>query len=419
MRAWNNYTNEIKNYVEGKIQTAEFSRIVDVQPRVARAFRQRYKVRGESIFIHGNTGKIKPRKKFISVKKKILDVFYNTRNDFNENPFEDVTFRQFSEHLEENGIFISETALKNLLKSTGYESPESCHAAHEKHKKRFLMEQEGELVQGDGSSYDWFGDGKKNCIQGFLDDATGIPVGLYMTENECELGYNEAFYRMGMNHGIPVAAYLDGSSIFFINQKPVSKDEFQEEKLTHFGSSMKELGVQMIRAGSPQAKGKIERFWRTLKYRLPVEFKLHSIRTVKEANEYLQNVFIPKYAKRFGRKPKSDISMFVTVEENVLRKILRNRYTVIADKNGYFTLMGYRFICRELKNQKINIYASVRDGIYASPLSKDERHELILSEEDSSGSMPQVLQNLINEFFMKDAKNPLLKNYYAVDADIA
>ena len=72
MRAWNNYTNEIKNYVEGKIQTAEFARIVDVQPRVARAFRQRYKVRGESIFIHGNTGKIKPRKKFISVKKMLL-----------------------------------------------------------------------------------------------------------------------------------------------------------------------------------------------------------------------------------------------------------------------------------------------------------------------------------------------------------
>ena len=420
MKNWNNYKNEINDYISGRIQTKEFADNVGVQPRVARAFKQRYKSREQTIYIHGNTGKCKPRKAYIILKKQVLDIFFNTRNRNGRNPFEHTTYRNFLDFLaDEKHIFVKETWLKKILKQAGYISPETCRAAREKHKGRFRKDQFGELVQGDGTSFDWFGDGRKRCIQGFIDDATGIPVGLYMTENECLLGYNEAFMQMAEKYGIPASLYLDGASVFFVNQKPVSKDEYQEKKLTQFGSAMEKLGVEMIRAKSPQAKGKVERFWRTLKYRLVSDFLYHNIDNVKDANIYLREKFIPKMTAKFGRKPKVDIPMFVRAETDVLRKIMRVRYHSITDAAGVFTILGYKFVCPELKNRHINIYASERDGIYVSPANKDIRHDITLAEGDSSGAMPQVMKNLIDEFFLKDTKSPFREVYYDVDADIA
>lgn len=419
MKEWNKYKKEINDYFTGKLQTKDIVKLMGVQSRVVRAFKQKYKQRGEVVFIHGNKGKLKPRLKYKELENKVLDIFFNTRNKKNVNPYKEVTYRYFSEILLEKNIKVSETWLKKILKSNNYISPQSCEFNKNEHKNRFVREQFGELVQADGTFYDWFGDNKLRCIQGFIDDSTGMPLSLYMTDNECLLGYNEAFYQMSEKYGLPAATLVDGASVFFVNQKNVSKDEFQEKKITQFGKEMETLGVELLRAYSPQSKGKVERFWRTLKGRLVTDFLLNNIDNVTDANKYLKDIFLPKIQKRFGRKPKCNISMFVSVSDDVLKNTLRSCYKGKTDAKGYFTILGYKFICKELKNQNINIFASERDGIYISPINKDIRYDIILAEGDSSGSMPQVMKNLIDEFFLKDTKSSFGEVYYDLDANIA
>lgn len=86
------------------------------------------------------------------------------------------------------------------------------------HLFRERKEHTGELVQADGTPFDWFKNEKNYCIQGFVDDANGYPTGLYMTKNECLTGYVEAFRNMAVSEGIPMAIYPDKASIFFVNQ---------------------------------------------------------------------------------------------------------------------------------------------------------------------------------------------------------
>ena len=131
--------------------------------------------------------------------------------------------------------------MKSILNSQGYYTCIKHKVKKERRAHLFRERKEhfGELVQADGTPYDWFKDGKKYCIQGFVDDATGCPVGLYMTKNECLLGYMEAFVNMSLAYGIPMQIYPDKASVFFVNRKT----DDNEKHLTQFGVMMESFGV--------------------------------------------------------------------------------------------------------------------------------------------------------------------------------
>lgn len=207
----------LRNCINKKMTTREaaiqFGRTIRcVQKMIAR-----YKERGDESLIHGNTGKKHTSEANELLEQIILDIFYNTRIK-GKNPYEDISYQYFTEILlEEYGIKKSVSWVKSKLKKSGYKSPikHNCKNKKEIHLMRDRKEHEGELVQADGTPYDWFKDGHNNCIQGFVDDATGYPTGLYMTKNECTLGYTEAFRNMATDHGIPLALYPDKAGVFF------------------------------------------------------------------------------------------------------------------------------------------------------------------------------------------------------------
>lgn len=373
---------------------------------------KRFKLLGDKSLIHGNKGKTKENPAKELLKKEILNIFLHTEVN-GVNPFTDITYTYFTEILEEDyKIKVSVTFVKDILKKIGYKSPikHSC-----RNQKVFLMrerkEHTGELVQADGTPYDWFKNGHNYCIQGFVDDATGYPAGLYMTVNECMLGYVEAFRNMAEEHGIPEQLYPDKAGVFFVNQK--TKDD--EKHLTQFGLMMENLGVEMFPAHSPQAKGRIERFWQTIQHRLPNLFLLRGIGTIDQANEFLRKEFPKIYRRWFPVNPKSNETKFVKADMNEVNSILKATFPGHIDRYGVFSLKGYKFFCPELTDTKILIHLNEKEGLWITETKSSVRHSVKLVETDTTGSMPEVMKVLIDKVFLKNAKPKFREVYIDID----
>lgn len=372
----------------------------------------KYKQKGDAAFIHGNKNRKRLTSKNEKLRKKIIDIFQNTRIG-GINPFTDITYTYFTLILEETyQIKVSVSWIKKILNSLGYYTPINHKAKKNTsvHLLRERKEHEGELVQADGTPYDWFSNGHNYCIQGFVDDATGYPTGLYMTKNECLLGYTEAFRNMCSNYGIPMQLYPDKAQIFFVNN---CKKE--EKHLSQFGLMMENLGVDMFPAHSPQAKGRIERFWQTIQHRLPTLFKLRGINTMEEANNFLRDDFPNIYKKWFPVKPKSNESYFVKANMHEINSILKATFLGHVDKSGVFTLKGYKFFCPELINKKILIHLNEKEGLWTTEPNSSKRYQVKLVETDTSGEMPEVMKDLIDRVFLKNAKPKFREVYMDID----
>jgi transposase len=206
----------ILNGINGTMTNKQISMSLMITVRRICQIKEKYRKEGDMAFVHGYRGKDPVNKTGEHVKKKILDAKESVRDGVKI--FEYVNFCHFAEILnEEYDVKLSGKTVSNILKKNGYQSPKKRRKKEQKklHLMRPRKENFGELVQADGSSFDWLGDGKLYCIQGFVDDASGIPVGLYMTRHECLLGYIEATRQMVQKHGIPQQLYPDRLSVFF------------------------------------------------------------------------------------------------------------------------------------------------------------------------------------------------------------
>jgi len=200
------------------------------------------------------------------------------------------------------------------------------------------------MVQMDGSHHDWFeGRGEPCVLMGYIDDATGEPFGKFYPY-EGTLPAMDSFKRYLEKHGIPVSLYLDKHSTYKVNQKRTIEDELNgTDPLSQFARAAKELGVNVIHADSPQAKGRIERLFGTFQDRLIKEMRLKGIKSIEEGNRFLEG-YLPVYAKRFGVEAANDSDLHRPLPKTIdLDKILckktehalRNDFTVAHDKRLY------------------------------------------------------------------------------------
>lgn len=248
--------------------------------------------------------------------------------------------------------------------------PKNSHKDRRTHRRRKRRENEGDLVQADGTPFDWFENGKMYSIHGFIDDATGKILGLYMMQNECLLGYLESLRYMLKNHGIPKVIYPDKYSVFFPakNQKLTIEEELEGKKTptTQFMNIISTLGIVMYPASTSQAKGRVERLWRTLQDRLITEFRINNIKNIEQANDFFEK-FIPRYNDKFAVLPASNVSHFSKVPDYInLDLLLCAKLTRVIDNAGSFTIQGERFQIIDnkiLPNVKVDIYMSKKIGI--------------------------------------------------------
>ena len=372
---------------------------LDFSERYVKKLKARYKKYGASSMIHGNCGKQPKHTIDANIKSRIWKIW-------NLPELEECNFIHFKEILEEDySIKISYTALYNFLKSKGAKSPRK-HRKSKSHNRRQERASTGELLQVDGTPHQFFhGDKKDYCLHGFIDDATHQVTGLYMCENECMHGYLEVTRQTFNNFGVPLALYADGSSIFFPKNDKLSLEEQLAgitEPTTQYGRMMKTLGVDLIHAGSSQAKGRIERLWNTLHDRLKTEFRRHNIKTIDEANEFLKK-YIPKFNKQFSVEPKIKGSSFMELPKYInLDYLLSVKYTRTVDVSNCISISGTTFIIDTkeiLHKKKVEICISKRLGLKVHfndkwyrivPLSSNNKKSL-----ESNDSVEAIIQKFI------------------------
>ena len=302
----------INSFIDKSITRQQAAELLSLSPRQITRLKKGILESGAEFLIHKNTGR-KPAHAVSDEKKKAI-LAIHSRPEYAQ-----VNFLHFKDILEEDHeITLSYSSPSSILKNSGIESPLKKKIRHRTHRRK-RKPHPGQLIQIDATPYEWFGGSVKYAIHGAIDDATGDIVGLYMTQNECLFGYLEMMRQCCLDFGVPQTIYSDRHTIF---RSPKTGKLTVEEliggktvNLPQFGRSMHEFGVDMIFAKTPQAKGRIERLWVTLQSRLPVEFAKRGIKTITEANKFLEEYrFI--YNRKFSVDPESD-SLFVPLNPDI------------------------------------------------------------------------------------------------------
>lgn len=383
----------IQSVIDGKRTGKEASNKLNLSERQIWRLVKKVKNNGVEGIKHGNCFIHQPR--FITFEFK-----EHIKNLKLSDDYCDANFKHFQELIEEHeNIKISYTSLYKILTEYGIKSKKK-HKDRKTHRQRKRKAREGDLVQADGTPFDWFKDGHMYSIHGFIDDATGKVLGAYMCEHECLLGYLEVLRQMLKNYGIPKCLYPDKFSVFFPakGQKITIEEQLQgkEKPTTQFKRIIDVLGIDMFAASTSQAKGRIERLWNTFQDRLVTEFKLNKIKTIDEANEFLKT-YIKKYNKQFAVKAKNEESNFVPVPSYIdLDLLLAIKITRKIDSSGSFTIKNKRFQILNnniMPKSKINIYISKKIGIIAE--HNNTKYKVICSD-----NLPSKYSSIsMNEFY--------------------
>jgi len=205
-----------------------------------------------------------------------------------------------------HGIDRDPKTVASVMAALGLWIPRRGKAAAAHRMWRERRARQGELLQYDGSYHPWLearlpGPGglpAELCLLAAIDDATGTVPQAEIAEHEGVLP-TLAFWRgYAENRGLPDAVYLDKFSTYKVNARVAAENP---DTRTQFGRVMASLGVKVIFANSPQAKGRVERLFRTLQDRLVKELRLRGVSTVEEANRFIRDVFLPAFNRRFGR----------------------------------------------------------------------------------------------------------------------
>lgn len=284
----------IKLLIDGKTTVKDTAQALGLSERQVKRLKKGVKEHGDAFVIHKNRGKKPAHAVPDDVRERIIALA--------KEKYKGANYTHFTELLAENeAIVVSQPTVARIVKSAGIKSPRK-HKPAKPHKSRRRRAQEGMLTQMDASPFTWVAN-QKWSLHGGIDDATGKITGLYFFKEECLDGYFIVTKQMLTTCGTPVAIYTDRHSIF---QSPKNAKRTIEDELagipvayTQFSRACHELGITLIAASSPQAKGRIERLWETLQDRLVLEMRLAGITTIEEANLFLPT-FIDRFNNRFS-----------------------------------------------------------------------------------------------------------------------
>lgn len=310
---------------EHRITQKQAGELLGVSERHVKRIWRRFKLKGPEGLVNQSRGKPSHNQLSEEVKQQVLDLILERYRDFGPT--------LATEKLTEvHGLRISDESVRKLMIAEG------LWKQRRKRKLRVFQMRErracfGELVQIDGSDYDWFEGRSPRCtLLVFVDDATGKLVEMRFVPHETFFGYCEAARSYFERYGKPGAFYSDKHGIFHLNNPKVSPGD----GLTEFSRAMQELEIQIICANTPQAKGRVERANQTLQDRLTKELRLQGISTPEEANEWLPT-FIADYNQRFATPPRSSVDAHRPLgDADQLDRILCRKAERVLSKNLTF-----------------------------------------------------------------------------------
>jgi len=264
----------------------------------AKRIYQRYLTGGDKALVHGNTGKPSNNKTDEKTVKKAVELYRERYCDFGPTLAQEML-------CERDGLEISVSTLRRALVSTGLWKQKKN--ASEYRSRRTPRARFGELVQFDGSHHKWFeGRGPSCCLITMIDDATKTRLSLFFDE-ETMFGAMTVLKMWLERYGIPQSLYCDRKNAFVLTREPTDAEILAGilKPKSHFGRACDRLGIEVIAANSPQAKGRVERNHGVDQDRLVKALRLEGICTIENANRFLLETYLPKMNEKFSRPAQS------------------------------------------------------------------------------------------------------------------
>jgi transposase len=271
-----------------KITWWQAAEIIGISDRSMRRWRERYEEHGYDGLFDRRRGQPSPKRVPLAVVEQVLGLYRDQYFDFN--------VRHFHEKLgEEHGIELSYTWVKAALQGAGLVRRGRKRGVHRKRRERRPLP--GMLLHIDGSHHRWFQNERWYDLLVLLDDATSQIYYAQLVEEESTRTVMAGLREVIERQGLFCALYSDRASHFWHTPKAGGKVE--GERLTQVGRALRELGVRMIPAYSPQARGRSERNFATWQGRLPQELRLRGITTMEAANHFLREHYLAEFNQRF------------------------------------------------------------------------------------------------------------------------
>jgi transposase len=313
----------LKAALAGKISNAQGALAMHVSLRQFQRVKVRFAAEGPCGLLHRLRGRPAPRRLPADVCARVAELLQSTYAGFND--------CHATEKLQEvEGLLLSRSSVRRLRRTLGLPAKRQ-RRGRQVRTRRCPEAQMGTLVQLDASVFAWLETrGPQLALHGAIDDATGTVLALYFRPTEDLHGYVTLLRQLVTTYGRPLALYGDRLNVFVRNDPHWTVEEQLRglQDPTHFGRILRELGIGFILAGSPQAKGRIERLWQTLQDRLVSELRLRGIATLEAANAFLAE-FLADYNRRFTRVPADPAAAWRPAPRD-LAAHLSCRYTRVA-----------------------------------------------------------------------------------------
>jgi transposase len=297
--------------------------IIGVSDRTMRRMREKLERDGYAGLADRRKGKVSSHRVPLRTAEEVLRLYRDRYSDFN--------VRHFHEKLRElHQIEISYTWVYQALTGAGLIAKKRRRAPHRRRRERRPLP--GMLLHIDGSKHRWFQDGRWYDLIVILDDATSEIYYAQLVEEESTRTVMAGLWEVIEAQGLFCALYSDRGSHFFFT--PKAGGRVDKQRLTQVGRAMKELGVQMIAAYSPQARGRSERSFGTWQGRLPQELRLAGIGDLPGANRFLREHYIAEFNRRFSVGAGEKGSAFRRCSRSDLRWVFTIQTERVVDKDN-------------------------------------------------------------------------------------
>jgi transposase len=322
--------------MENKLALSEAAETLGVSYRHAKRLKKNLKEKGVAGLVHGNRGRSPANKTSEDVKSKVVALSNEKYRDFNDTHFWEML-------CDYEGIGVSRETVRMIRRSEGIKSKVK-RKSRKHHKRRPRKESEGLMMLWDGSPHRWFGEGTQPCcLMAAIDDAGGKALSLFFVEQECSWGYLKLLQEVASSYGIPASVYQDRHSSLKRSDDHWSIEEelAGRQDPTQVGAALEALGIEPIFAITPQAKGRVERLFKTLQDRLVAMLKLEGITDIRTANAYIKEFFLDYFNSRFAVQPENTQSAWRKLPKKLdMERILSFHYEATVGNDNAIRFAG-------------------------------------------------------------------------------
>jgi transposase len=345
----------IQRVFRRELTVVEAALVLGVSDRQCYRIKGRVSEQGAKGVVHGNRGRPSKRKIKEKTVKRIVELARGKYRGFND--------RHLTEKLsEEEQIEFCREKIRQILRCEGIASPRKRRP--NKHRsRRERRAAEGMMLQVDGSPHDWLeGRGPVLCLIGAIDDATGKVPRAFFEEAESSWAYFRLFCDIFKKYGLAQSVYSDRHSVFWTDREPTLEEQLINKRpTTEVGRGLEELGVHLILAGSPQAKGRIERLWGTFQDRLVSELRLAGAKTKAQAQAVLER-YLREHNRKFSKPPANAVPAWSKASSTQIEQALCFKQQRTVGKDNTVSFEGTIFQIpkpspyRSYANKRIDVH---------------------------------------------------------------